>query len=90
MAMELCFTVDGVLHCYWIPLYEFPLSHWKPGPGPVNYPAFIRDVILVASLEAETKKISDESVQKHLLSGYQEALKAMQARAGAGVKIGNL
>ncbi|KLU22127.1 hypothetical protein EOS_32235 [Caballeronia mineralivorans PML1(12)] len=85
--MEICLTIEGKTHCYGIPEVLLPMTHWKPGPGPVNYPAFLQDAMIVASLRAESHKITDPAVRERLMTGYNEALQAIEKRAGPGVEI---
>ena len=76
----------GQLHCHFIPIVEFPLTV-RPGIGPVNYPPFLVDATLVASIHEAVKKVSDEKVKAALNSGITAAVKAMQEHAGADVQI---
>ena len=84
--MEICITFGGKRHCFWIPIFEYPI-HIVKGPGPVNYEALIQDAILVASVQAAANKVSDSKVGAALHSGVENAMKAMQAHAGEGVEI---
>jgi hypothetical protein len=59
----------------------------KPGPGPVNYPAFISDAAIVTSLQALAKKISDKNVRDAAERGHSAAIEAMQKHIGSEVKI---
>lgn len=83
--MEICITYGGKRHCFFIPVIEIPIP--KPGPGPVNYPAFLVDATIVASLQAAVGKVSDDKVKAALNGGIASAVKAMQAHAGEGVEI---
>jgi hypothetical protein len=84
--MEICITIGGKRHCFWIPVYEYPIVLHK-GPGPVNYEALIHDAALVATIQAAANKVSDSKVSGALHNGVQAAVKAMQAHAGEGVEI---
>lgn len=85
--MEICITYGGKRHCFFIPIFEIPIPIRKPGPGPVNYPAFLVDATIVASVQAAAAKVSDEKVKAALNGGIATAVKAMQAHAGEGVEI---
>jgi len=85
--MMICFTIGGVRHCYFIPIYEWPIHIPKVGPGPVNYPQFLTDAALVASLHQAAQSVSDERVREALVHGATEALKALQARAGEHAEV---
>lgn len=85
--MEICITFGGKRHCFWIPIFEYPVVIHKPGPGPVNYEALIADATLVASIQAAANKVSDSKVGAALHTGVQAAVKAMQVHAGEGVEI---
>jgi hypothetical protein len=49
--MEGCIKYGGTVHCLVIPLLEWPFRVPTPGPGPINYPLFLQDVTIVASLD---------------------------------------
>lgn len=84
--MEICINIGGKRHCFYIPIYEYPIKIVK-GPGPVNYPALLADASLVASLHNAIRNIGDESVRTALQSGINNAVQAMQKRAAEGVTI---
>jgi hypothetical protein len=85
-VMEICITIGGTRHCFWIPIYEYPVIIRK-GPGPVNYEALVQDATLVATIYSAANKVSDAKAKAALQSGVESAVKAMQAHAGAGVEI---
>ena len=84
--MEICITIGGKRHCFWIPIYEYPIKIVK-GPGPVNYEALVADATLVATISAAVKNAGDEGVRNALQAGVKNAVQAMQKRAGEGVAI---
>jgi hypothetical protein len=84
--MEICFYINGHRHCYYIPIYVYPVKVVK-GPGPVNYQWLVADASLVASVSEAVKNIGDEGVRSALQSGINSAVQAMQKRAGEGVTI---
>lgn len=84
--MEICIRIGGTRHCFWLPIYEYPIVLHK-GPGPVNYEALIHDATLVATIQNAANKVSDPKVSGALHNGVQAAVKAMQAHAGEGVEI---
>jgi hypothetical protein len=85
--MEICFTIGGVRHCYFIPIYVWPI-HWpKPGPGPVNFPELFVDAAVIASIHEVAGHISDEKVRSELQRGVQAAVGALKQRAGEHVEI---
>jgi hypothetical protein len=79
--MEICITIAGKRHCFYIPIYVYPIKIIK-GPGPVNYPAFFADATLVASLHDAINQADDAGVKAALQGGIAAAVKAMQKRAG--------
>jgi len=86
--MLICFRVGGIEHCYYLPVPEWP--PWRPWPGPpppVNIPWLIQDATLVATLKQATLRVQDEKVRNALLTGVQNALSALQERAGENVRI---
>lgn len=84
--MEICFFINGQRHCYYIPIYVYPIKVVK-GPGPVNYQWLVADASLVASVSEAAKHIGDEGVRSALQSGINNAVQVMQKRAGEGVTI---
>lgn len=86
-VMEICIKYGGKLHCHYIPIIEYPITFKIPGIGPINYPAFLVDATLVASMHAAASKVSDEKVKAALNSGIVASVKAMQDHAGADVQI---
>jgi hypothetical protein len=83
--MIICFRFAGVEHCYNIPIIEIPVPIFRPGPGPVNYPAFLHDATVVAGINAAIGKISDKTVQEALRGGVNSAIQALQKRGGEHV-----
>ena len=80
--MIICFRIGSVEHCFTIPVVEIPVTPHRPGPGPVNYPPFIYDATLVASINAAINKVSDAGVRSALQGGINAAVQALKARAG--------
>jgi hypothetical protein len=85
--MVICFKFGGIVHCFTIPVIEIPIVIPKAGPGPVNYPPFLADAVVVSSLQALAKKISDPDVRKAAESGFSGAVGAMQKHIGSEVTI---
>jgi hypothetical protein len=85
--MVICITFGGVKHCFHLPVYEPPFVFPRPGPGPINYPAFLADATIVASLHALTKKISDPNVREAAERGHSAALEGMRKHFGSEVTI---
>ena len=84
--MVICFKIGGVVHCYDIPIIELPFPVYRPGPGPVNYPAFLHDATVIAGINAAVAKISDHGLQEALLTGVKSAVQALQKRGGAHIE----
>ena len=85
--MVIQFTVGGKEHSYVVPVYEFTFKIPHVGPGPVNYPQFISDASLLASLEAAANKLADASVRDAVNTGIIAAVEALQKRGGARVSL---
>jgi hypothetical protein len=85
--MEVCFSINGVRHCFVLPVMEFPVSWGRPGPGPVNYPPFIQDAIILASLEVAIERLGEGAVRDSARQGIRQALDVLQSRAAEGVAI---
>jgi hypothetical protein len=84
--MKICFTINGVKHCYYIPVFAFPIS--LPHNGlPQNFPELFVDATVIASIHAATRHISDEGVRGAVEKGVQTAVGALQKRAGEHVEI---
>jgi len=83
--MRVCFKFRNFEHCYDIPVIELPIPFHIPGPGPVNYPAFLHDATVLAAVNAAIRKISDPAVQEALHAGVNAAVQALQKRGGAHV-----
>ena len=88
--MEVCLKIGDRLHCYVIPVIEFPLHIPKPGPGPVNYPQLFQDATILASVQSAVEKLGDATVRDAVRAGLQTAVQALQKRAGdyASIKAG--
>ena len=87
--MTICFRIGNIEHCFTIPVVKLPVVPWRPGPGPVNYPAFLHDATLVASLHDAVQNVADESVRSALQAGVNNAVQALKSRGGAyATKIG--
>ncbi len=83
--MEICFTIAGHRHCFFIPILEWP--HFPPHPDPGPYRDLLQDAILVNSIQGAVKNISDIAVRNALQHGVGAAIGALQKRAGEGVTI---
>lgn len=84
--MRICIIINGKRHCYWIPIYLYPIQIPKPHP-PENYEYLFADATIVATVSDLVSKLSDKRVGEALQGGVQSAIKAMQAHAGQGVEI---
>jgi hypothetical protein len=85
--MEICINYGGKMHCHFVPELELPVRWVRPGPGPIDYPPFFQDAVLLNSVRAAARHVSDDGVRQALERGCSAALKAMQERAGADVTI---
>ena len=84
--MRICLTINGKLHCYYIPILLYPVQNYKPHP-PENYEYLVADATIVATIADLVGKLSDSRVGEAIQAGVQSAVKAMQAHAGPGVDI---
>jgi hypothetical protein len=66
---------------------RIPIRIPRPGPGPVNYPPFLADAVVLASMKSMAQHFSDENVRKSVERGFSTALEAMQKRIGSDVTI---
>lgn len=76
--MEICFRINGVMHCIFVPILEWPVIWHKPGPGPVNYPAFFQDATILASVQGVVSSLGNAEVGRALGEGVRAAMKVMQ------------
>src|SRR5262249_12494327 len=74
--MTICITFGGVRHCWNIPIYQIPIK--IPKPGPVNYPAFLMDATLIASINDLTGQVSDKRVKAALQAGVKQSVVALK------------
>jgi hypothetical protein len=84
--MRICFKIDGVEHCYYIPIIVLPITIPRDGI-PQNYPPFLVDATVIASIHEAVRHVSDEGVRGALQHGVQQAIGVLQKRAGAHVQI---
>jgi hypothetical protein len=75
-------------HCYEVVVIDW-WPPYRPGPGPINYPALISDATLVASVQAAGEHAYDDRVRAALQGGIDAAVQAMQDRAAEGVEVRN-
>jgi hypothetical protein len=73
-------------HCWEIVEIPWPVPR-GPGPGPINYPPFLYDATIVASMETAARQTHKKEVQDELLRGIDAAKKAMQRLVGPDVEI---
>jgi hypothetical protein len=88
--MKVCLMINGVRHCFYIPIYYIPFTIPKPNGDPHNYPQLFRDASLIGSIHEAAKNVSDERVRGALLEGVKTATAALQERAsehGAEVQL---
>jgi hypothetical protein len=85
--MEICINYGGKRHCFFLPVMEFPVRWGRPGPGPINDPAFIQDVMILASVSNVAKHLTNEKIRKALDDGLSASFKAAQENAGPDVTI---
>ena len=80
--MVICF--NG--HCYEVP--EVQWAFRRPGGvGPVNYPQFLGDATILASLQTAAALVAKDPVRDRLMSGIAEAIGEMSRLAGNDVEI---
>lgn len=87
--MEICFTIAGIRHCFQLPVVQFPV-HWGHPGGPINYPPFIQDLIILTSINEVTQHLGEGNVRETARKGIAEAFKALQSHAPEGVEIGQV
>jgi hypothetical protein len=84
--MIICFTLNGVRHCFTIPIYRIPID-FPPHPDPGNYADLIRDATILATINQAVSQIGNKDVQQALHHGVSAGLKSMQEVAGKEVSI---
>jgi len=85
--MEVCFRYGGREHCFVVPVVEVPIKWPHPGPGPVNYPQFLQDAMIVAAIQDLATLAGDEHLREALNRGVAAGVEAMQRHVGPDVTI---
>jgi hypothetical protein len=85
--MQICIQIGGKIHCFYVPVIQWPVIWHKPGPGPVNYPALFQDAVVLASLQNAAQALTEGSVRTAVVGGISSAVKALQQHAGADVTV---
>ncbi len=85
--MEICFTINGTKHCYFFPVFAWPFNWGRPGPGPVNYPAFLQDAFILASVKGAVQNIGDGAIRDLALKGIAGAISALEERGGEHASV---
>jgi hypothetical protein len=80
--MIICWKIGNQEHCFSIPVVVLPFGPHRPGPGPVNYPQFIHDATIVASIHGVLDRVSDVGVRDALMGGIKNAVQALKSRGG--------
>jgi hypothetical protein len=84
--MVICFMINGTEHCYAIPEVEIALNLYRPPRiGPINYPPFLYDATVLASIQTAVAKIQDPDVRGAIQSGVSAAAEALKKRGGAHI-----
>jgi hypothetical protein len=74
------------VHCFYVPVLVVPW-HVPKGPLPNNYPAFLSDAVLIASLQSMAKNVTDTKVREAEEKGISAGLAAIQHHIGSEVTI---
>ena len=85
--MEVCLTINGVRHCYVIPVLAWPVHFPKPGPGPVNFPELFQDAMILASMTSLLQNVASPAVNRAVQEGLAAGIKALQQHGGEHVHI---
>jgi len=85
--MEIEITYGGLTHVHVVPVVIIPLGPTPPPTNPRNYPPFLEDAVIVASLYHAAQKVSNDKIRAALNEGCMAAARALQERAGPDVKI---
>ena len=85
--MEIQINYGGLTHTHLVPIIILPLGPKQPPTNPHNYPPFLEDAVIVASLQYAAQQVADDGVRAALNEGFLAAVQAMQERAGPDVKI---
>jgi len=80
--MTICLKMKDGEHCFNLTLLAWPFGPYRPGPGPVNYPAFLHDATIVGSIYEAIGHVQDESVRKALEAGVNNSVTALKSRGG--------
>jgi hypothetical protein len=83
--MKFCVEVNGVKHCWWVPVYEVQWQH-IPDPGP-EYTHVLTDATILGTIRSLANQLVSAEAKEALHSGLNQSLKAVQSQAGKGVSI---
>jgi hypothetical protein len=70
-SVELCINYGARVHHHVVPVMEFAFRPGFGGPSPINYPQFLHDAVVVASLYEAVQKVADHNVRRALHEGWQ-------------------
>jgi hypothetical protein len=83
--MKVCVVVNGVQHCWWIPIYEV---QWQLGPDPgPEYTHVLTDATILGTIRSLANQLVSAEAKEALHSGLNHSLKAVQSKAGQGISI---
>lgn len=85
--MEICFKINGRVHCFWIPVIELPVFKFRTGPGPVNIPALLHDASILASVMHAAESANDERVRASIRKAAASGFESLKAAAGEDVSF---
>jgi len=88
--MQICMKLKDGEHCFELTLLAWPFNRYRPGPGPINYPAFLHDATIVGSIYEAVGHVQDESVRNALEAGVNNSVAALKSRGGEYVSKINL
>jgi hypothetical protein len=78
--MKICITIHGKRHCFYVPIYAYPIPIFH-GPPPGNYEQLFQDVSIIGSIQSAAAKVSDKGVREALEGGIKAAVLAAKKHA---------
>ena len=85
--MRICFTYHNHRICWDIPdlVIPFPPKPNPPDPGPE---AFLRDVMILSTINQATAQMADSAARHSLQNGISASMKGLQSKIGGDFTIG--
>jgi hypothetical protein len=86
--MRVCVTLsDHKIHCFEVPELVIPFPPHGPIPPDPGPEAFLRDLMILTTINQATAQIADPVARHALQSGFSAGVKGLQAKIGKDITI---